>query len=273
MRLLVVGLAASLWVAGAQRTMGPRDTLAISTIGEIAARPGSAAVLYSVSRPDLAANRAVREWRVLGGGAAALPAGTSSVRWSPDGQRIAFFQGDALWTMEWRTKVALKICDVHEPNSFLSNAGDGLAWSPDGRWLAFAGTLEPDPAAPADPVVVSRVLYKTRTSLSDNRRDAPLRGQPAGGGTPKLLTPGDHDEHSIDWRAGAEIVFLSNHEPDPDARLNYDIFAVHPGTGRIRQLTSTPGVELNPRISPDGRRVAYTATHAADYHHRQHRRG
>jgi dipeptidyl aminopeptidase/acylaminoacyl peptidase len=84
---------------------------------------------------------------------------------------------------------------------------------------------------------------------------------PAAGGEPRQLTRGATDENSIDWRGdGHEIVFLSNHEPDPDAKLNYDIFAVNVSTGAVRQLTHTPGVEFNPAISPDGRFIAYTAT-------------
>src|SRR5262249_7257080 len=45
-----------------------------------------------------------------------------------------------------------------------------------------------------------------------------------------------------------------------DARLNYDIFAVNVATGGIRQLTYTKGVEYEPRVSPDGRLIAYVAT-------------
>ena len=59
---------------------------------------------------------------------------------------------------------------------------------------------------------------------------------------------------------GHEIVFVSNHEKDPDAVLNYDIFAVDVKSGAVRQITHTPGVEMDPRVSPDGRSIAYTAT-------------
>jgi dipeptidyl aminopeptidase/acylaminoacyl peptidase len=84
---------------------------------------------------------------------------------------------------------------------------------------------------------------------------------PLAGGRPKPLTSGAFDEHSIDWGGdGSEIVFLSNREPDPDANHNYDIYAVSVANGRVRQITDTPGVETDPRLSPDGRWIAYTAT-------------
>jgi dipeptidyl aminopeptidase/acylaminoacyl peptidase len=55
-------------------------------------------------------------------------------------------------------------------------------------------------------------------------------------------------------------VFLSNRGPDPDAVLNYDIYAVNPDNKEVRQITKTEGVEMGPVISGDGKRVAYTAT-------------
>src|SRR5207249_2836007 len=104
-----------------------------------------------------------------------------------------------------------------------------------------------------------------RTAISDNRRTH-IYLVPASGGPPRGLTSGRFDEHSIDWGGdGREIIFLSNHEPDPDARLNYDIFAVEVesgavGSGKIRQITRTPGTEQTPVVSPDGRSIAYVAT-------------
>ena len=188
----------------------------------------------------------------------ALPRGASNLRWSPDGKRLAFLRADAVWVMNWETKRVTRVSAYGQSNAYLAHAGNRLAWSPDGQWLAFAGTLEPPPP-PQDPIVVTRILYKSRTALSDNRRTH-VYVVPADGGIARLLTPPDRDQHSIDWSAGSEIVYLSNPEKDPDALLNYDIHAVNPSTGAIRQITKTPGVEMSPRISPDGQRITFTAT-------------
>jgi dipeptidyl aminopeptidase/acylaminoacyl peptidase len=107
--------------------------------------------------------------------------------------------------------------------------------------------------------VISRIQYKARTALADNRRSH-IYVVDASGGAPLAVTSGEFDEHSISWAAGGEIVFLSNREPDPDANFNYDVFAIEPSGGRLRQITRTPGVEMEPVVSPDGRRVAYVAT-------------
>lgn len=74
------------------------------------------------------------------------------------------------------------------------------------------------------------------------------------------MTRGNTDHHSIDWAPASEIVFLENPEPDPDAVHNYDIYALDVTSGGERRLTDTPGVEMDPRVSPDGHWVAYTAT-------------
>ena len=200
------------------------------------------------------------QWYALGSSepVTALPRGASNLRWSPDGKRLAFVRADAVWVLNWETKRVTRVSAYGQSNAYLAHAGNRLAWSPDGQWLAFAGTLEPPPP-PQDPIVITRILYKSRTALSDNRRTH-VYVVPADGGIARLLTPPDRDQHSIDWSAGSEIVYLSNPEKDPDALLNYDIHAVNPSTGAIRQITKTPGVEMSPRISPDGQRITFTAT-------------
>src|SRR5262249_53982667 len=138
------------------------------------------------------------------------PEGASSIRWSPDGTRVACIASNAIWVLDVASAKSTRVSAYSRSNGFLSKSGNMLAWSPDGKEIAFAGTLEPAPA-PQDPIVVTRILYKGRTALSDNRRTH-VYVVPATGGEPRLLTKGNYDEHSIDWAGdGSEIVFLSNH--------------------------------------------------------------
>jgi dipeptidyl aminopeptidase/acylaminoacyl peptidase len=112
-------------------------------------------------------------------------------------------------------------------------------------------------------VVVTRIQYKTRTALSDNRPTHIWTVETASGKA-RQLTNGPHDEHSIDWSPrGDEIAFCSNRGPDPDANLNNDLYGVNVASGKVRQLTRTPGNEMSPVWSPDGRRLAYTMTKRA----------
>ncbi len=154
---------------------------------------------------------------------------------------------------------------VQSTNFFIPYAGESFAWSPDSKRIAYISAgEEPSESAgaarkPDDPRVIDRIQYKSRTSFSDNRRthvwivevDKP---------EPRQLTSGLFYDHAITFSArGDEIGFLSNHEPDPDANNNSDIFAVDFG-GQVRQLTQTKGCEYEPSWSPDGKWVAYTAT-------------
>ncbi len=256
-------------LAIAQRPFSAADTLALQTIGEVAPSPDGKIIVFSVAIIDLAANKNISHlMRISASGGSpellnAAPEGASSIRWSPTGDRLAFIAAHekttAIYTLDIASGKTNRVCDYRRSNSFLPHAGNMLAWSPDGKQIAFAGTMDPDPPV-QDPLVVTRILYKTRTSFSDNRHTH-IFVVAANGGEPRALTSGNHDEHSIDWGGdGTHLVFLSNHEPDPDALLNYDIFAVDVQSGTVRQITRTPGVEMEPRISPDGHSIAYTAT-------------
>ncbi len=265
MRRICIVLLCIPFLAAAQHPLSATDTLAVTTIGEVAAAPNGKTIVFSVATVDLAENKNITQlMRIAATGGEpeplkGAPEGAGNVRWSPDGTRLAFIATRAIYTLDTASGKLTRVCDYRRSNSFLSKAGNMLAWSPDSKQLAFAGTLDPDPPV-QDPLVVTRILYKTRTSFSDNRRTH-IYVVPATGGAPRAVTTSNFDEHSIDWGGdGREMVFLSNHERDPDARLNYDIFAVNVETGRVRQVTRTPGVEMEPRISPDGRWIAYAAT-------------
>lgn len=250
--------------------MRAADQFALRDVGEIRMSPDASTIVFSVTTTELAANRAstqVMRVPVSGGPATTIdevPAGASNIRWSPDSRKLAFVAArdgrSAVWVYDLASSRLTRVCDYDRTNAFISKAGNWLAWSPDGTRLAFAGTLEPA-VPPGDPYVTSRLQYKTRTGLSDDRRTHIFVVPAAGGVAPKAITTGDFDEHSIEWGGdGSEIVFLSNRERDPDARHNYDIYAVTVSSGRVRQITSTPGVEMDPRVSPDGGWIAYTAT-------------
>lgn len=115
-------------------------------------------------------------------------------------------------------------------------------------------------ALPDDPRVITRLQYKSRTAFSDNLQSHIFE---VGLETRQLrqLTTGLYYEHSINWSPkGDEIVFVSNHEPDPDRVNNTDLFTVNVNTFAIRQLTKTKGCEWQPVFSPNGNEIAYLAT-------------
>ena len=265
--LVVVGSVSTL--AQSPRPMTETDQFAVTTLREVAVSPNGKTALFTAMETNLDQKRSTtRLWRVASDGGKPVevngaPTGASSIRWSPDGTRVAFFAAPdgrlGLYVLQLATRQLTRVCDYDRSNAFISKSGNALAWAPDGRRLAFAGTTESKPE-PGDPIVITRLQYKSRTDLSDNRRSH-IHIVSVAGGAPKPITTGDYDEHSIDWGGdGTEIVFLSNRQADPDATHNYDIYAVNASSGVVRQITDTPGVEMDPHVSPDGRLIAYTAT-------------
>jgi dipeptidyl aminopeptidase/acylaminoacyl peptidase len=172
---------------------------------------------------------------------------------------------NGIWVVDIAKPEPRFVASVQSTNFFIPYAGESFAWSPDSKRIAYISASEElsetagATRKPDDPRVIDRIQYKSRTSFSDNRRthvwivevDKP---------EPRQLTSGLFYDHAITFSArGDEIGFLSNHEPDPDANNNSDIFAVD-FSGQVRQLTQTRGCEYEPRWSPDGKWIAYTAT-------------
>ncbi len=205
---------------------------------------------------SLAARR--RRWQ-------AAPRG-SAPRWSSDGRSIAFIgagdngQAGIVVANADGTNRAW-ITEVNGTNAPLPNVGERLAWSPDGRQIAYVSSERgPEPDMDADPIVITRYWWRPASSaggrFNDNRRlhlyvvDVQTRQV-------RQLTSGNFYEHSIDWSPdGTQLTFLSNHEPDPDFKNNYDVFLLDVASGAVRQLTHTASNEYRPIWSPDGKAIA-----------------
>ena len=199
-----------------------------------------------------------------------LPAGWSatSPRWSPDGKSIAFLSTHdgqhGIWVSGSERRIPRFVAAVRETTFFITYAGESLTWSPDSKMIAYVSASEEadsfdGSSKSEDPRVIDRIQYKSRTSFSDRLRTHVWLtdvDQPQ----PRQVTSGLFYDHALSFSPkGDEIVFISNHEPDPDANNNSDIFATNL-QGQVRQITNTVGCEYEPNWSPDGKRIAYTAT-------------
>ena len=191
--------------------------------------------------------------------------------WSPDGQWLAYMGSlngkSGLIVSHPDGSAPRFIAEVHGTNGPIPTQGKSIAWSPDGKRIAFVSAVPgPETAdATGDPIVITRYLYKPEAGegnvhFNDFRRLHIFIADVASGQV-RQLTNGVHSEHSIDWSPnGEEILFISNREPNEDQFFNYDIFTVNVNSGALRRLTATESAEYHPLWSPDGKMIAYMAT-------------
>ncbi|MGB8952257.1 MAG: S9 family peptidase [Candidatus Aminicenantales bacterium] len=191
--------------------------------------------------------------------------------WSPDGKKIAF-----LSERDETTQIHVMWLDTREVAQLthLEHAPGNLTWSPDGKKLAFTAFIADEKpilsvklpkrperakwAAPA--VIIDRLSWRAdgRGPLPKGYThifviDAEL------GGTPRQVTSGDYSHSSPEWSAdGQRIYFSAIRKPDAEYQENdSEIYAVDLRTLEIKTLTDRKGPDFGPRLSPDGKWVAY----------------
>ena len=258
--------------AQTQPGLAPADLHTLQSVGDVQLSPGGTHVAYSITHNERPGRPYSDTWiRDLATGRVAKLTGGSGPRWSRDGRWLAYAgrieEGAGLIVADQNGEGERLIAQLESTNHPLPTSGETIAWSPDGRYLAYvSATAGPEAEdANGDPMVITRYLYKPTateglTRFNDNRRlhlfvvDVATRQV-------RQLTTGNFYEHSIDWSPrGEEILFVSNREANPDKTFNYDVFAVRVKDAAVRRLTSTRSAEYFPAWSPDGTRIAFLGT-------------
>jgi dipeptidyl aminopeptidase/acylaminoacyl peptidase len=196
-----------------------------------------------------------------------------NARWSPDGSRLAYI---AKGEPNESAQIFVRYMDGDGGESQVtrvSQTPEDLAWSPDGKQLAFRMlVLTTDnwkidlPAAPKNakwteaPRVVTRLSYRRdRQGFIDDGYKH-LFVVSADGGTPRQITRGDFEDGEPRWTPdGRALVFSGLRTEDAEhAWRESEIYAADVVGGTVRQLTNRRGPDQNPAVSPDGRLIAYT---------------
>ncbi len=197
---------------------------------------------------------------------------SSSPRWSLDGTRLAYLgagaDGSTQLCVYWTDSGATAAI------SNFTESPNGLAWSPDGRLLAFTMPVAAErkplkadlPEAPKNahwadpPKLIDRMVFRIDGEgyVPNVFTQAFIIG--ADGGAPRQLTQGDFDTQGTPAFTfdGKSVLIAANRRADADYEpLDSEIYRVDLSDNSIHALTDRRGPDSHPVVSPDGKHIAY----------------
>ncbi|MCK5638035.1 MAG: DPP IV N-terminal domain-containing protein, partial [Flavobacteriaceae bacterium] len=194
----------------------------------------------------------------------------SSARWSPTGDRIVFKsntdEGSEIYLYWVNTGKVAKI-------SQLPFSPSSLIWSPSGNQIAFTMHVpEKPPVAAKMPEKPKGAKWAESPRITDRlKHEADGKGYikpghqhifviSSEGGAARQITSGNYNHRgSLSWSPQGNNIYFSGNRIDDweyDFR-NSEVYSVNVQSGIIKTLTNNIGPDYSPKISSDGKYIAY----------------
>lgn len=190
-------------------------------------------------------------------------------KWSNDGSMIIYLSNKS-----GENELYLKWMDSGEEMILINseNSPGNVRWSPDDQFLSFnMFVAEPNVSPIRMPQKPKGAEWNAPPKYIDNlnwRRDGigelpsghqQLFTVPVSGGTPRQLTEGPYNHSNAVWAKDGEMLYFSaNMREDLEMEgSDSDLYSIKISDGTITRLTDRYGPDNSPRISPDGKKIAY----------------
>jgi dipeptidyl aminopeptidase/acylaminoacyl peptidase len=291
--LLVVG--ASVPALAQKRGVAPEDYYRMVDVVSVAMAPDGHHVAFTTGSVVEAQNRrhsevwlaTLRDGALVGQPTRFTDPNDESTlpSWSPDGSVLSFVSST-------KHASSVKFRNVGQ-GAAATYAVAGVRgsphWSPDGKWIAYTWMPTADSAARGakaregwispnaishtlnaermDGHVVTAMHYKSDGTLALLQDPSVIPQRQlyvvaAAGGTPRRLTNFSFAVSEPVWSPDGESLFVGGDSlwDVPSVHQVRDIYVVSRNGGAPRAITSNPGSEYSPAVSPDGKSLAYLHT-------------